>query len=81
MTQPNLTRIGAETIVEAECRTLDLGIQGFAECLRQGPSRCKYALPFGYAFLCQHPRLCRGTSSSEKEGSSRSAANSFERRN
>jgi len=49
--------------IDLDCRTLDLGIQGFAECLRQGPSGCQYAMPFGYAFLCSHPRLCRGTAS------------------
>ena len=39
------------------CRALEVGIEKFAECLQQGPSTCSYALPFGYCFLCQHPRL------------------------
>ena len=40
-----------------ECRVIDVGIERFAECLCEGPNTCEYALPFGYAFLCQHPRL------------------------
>ena len=40
-----------------KCRVVDLGISKFAECLQAGPSTCSYALPFGYCFLCKHPRL------------------------
>ncbi len=40
-----------------DCRAADIGINGFAECLRGGPSSCEHALPFGYAFLCRHPRI------------------------
>ncbi len=39
------------------CRVLEIGIEDMAECLKQGPSTCSYALPFGYCFLCKHPRL------------------------
>ena len=39
------------------CRVADVGIENFAECLEQGPNTCSYALPFGYCFLCQHPRV------------------------
>ena len=39
------------------CRVVEIGVEKFAECLQQGPSTCSYALPFGYCFLCQHPRL------------------------
>ena len=39
------------------CRTFDIGIAGYEECLREGPNSCRYALPFGYSFLCHHPRL------------------------
>jgi hypothetical protein len=39
------------------CRVFDIGIPQFAECLQEGPSMCSYALPFGYCFLCKHPRL------------------------
>jgi len=41
------------------CRVLDIGINKFAECLKEGPSTCSYAVPFGYCFLCKHPRLDR----------------------
>lgn len=40
-----------------DCRAANLGEGSFGECLRGGPNQCKYALPFGYCFLCQHPRL------------------------
>jgi hypothetical protein len=39
------------------CRVVDIGIQNFGECLKDGPSTCSYALPFGYCFLCSHPRV------------------------
>ncbi len=41
----------------ADCRAEAIGLSGFAECRCEGPNACAYALPFGYAFLCQHPRL------------------------
>lgn len=39
------------------CRAIEIGIEKFAECLKQGPSTCSHALPFGYCFLCTNPRL------------------------
>ena len=39
------------------CRVLDIGLEKFAECLKQGPATCAYAVPFGYCFLCRHPHL------------------------
>jgi len=39
------------------CRVAEIGVEKFAECLKQGPCTCSYALPFGYCFLCKHPRL------------------------
>ena len=39
------------------CRVVEIGVEKFAECLQQGPNTCFHALPFGYCFLCQHPRL------------------------
>jgi hypothetical protein len=39
------------------CRVVEIGIDGFAECVQQGPTPCDHALPFGYCFLCMHPRL------------------------
>ena len=40
-----------------DCAPLDLGVTGYAECQIMGPNDCRYALPFGYAFLCCHPYL------------------------
>jgi ribosomal protein S16 len=39
------------------CRVAEIGVDKYAECLKQGPATCSYALPFGYCFLCSHPRL------------------------
>lgn len=39
------------------CRVADIGISNMAECLKSGPCSCSYAVPFGYCFLCKHPRL------------------------
>lgn len=55
MTNDSKTRETALQEISA-CRAESIGVSGFAECLCQGPNSCPYALPFGYAFLCQHPR-------------------------
>jgi hypothetical protein len=47
--------------VAITCTTLDIGISGYVECLRGGPNSCRFALPFGYAFLCSEPRLVAET--------------------
>lgn len=39
------------------CRVREVGVNGFAECLKQGPATCSHAVPFGYCFLCKNPRL------------------------
>jgi hypothetical protein len=39
------------------CRVVDIGIEDFGECLKDGPSTCAYAMPFGYCFLCGHPHV------------------------
>lgn len=39
------------------CRVIEIGIGDFAECVQAGPATCSHALPFGYCFLCMHPRL------------------------
>jgi hypothetical protein len=39
------------------CRVVDIGVKNFGECLKDGPSTCSYAVPFGYCFLCGHPRV------------------------
>ena len=46
-----------KTLEHKACRTMDLGLEGFRECLQVGPNACNYALPFGYAFLCCHPEF------------------------
>jgi len=40
-----------------DCRVLDVGIGNFGECMKAGPASCSHALPFGYCFLCMHPRV------------------------
>ncbi len=39
------------------CRVNEIGVNGFAECLKPGPATCAHAVPFGYCFLCKNPRL------------------------
>jgi hypothetical protein len=39
------------------CRVIEIGIADFAECVQQGLVPCSHALPFGYCFLCMHPRV------------------------
>ena len=39
------------------CRVVEIGVGGFAECTKLGPVECSHALPFGYCFLCMHPRV------------------------
>lgn len=45
---------------EGRCEVLEIGIQGFAECPCKGPNTCRYAMPFGYAFLCCYPKVAVG---------------------
>lgn len=40
-----------------KCRVSEIGVENYAECLQRGPNTCPHALPFGYCFLCRHPRL------------------------
>jgi hypothetical protein len=40
-----------------DCRAAGMQVAGYAECLRGGPNLCKYAVPFGYCFLCHHPQV------------------------
>lgn len=54
--QPATTRTRSQPGIE-NCRVLDIGLEEYAECVQQGPCLCSYALPFGYCFLCNHPRL------------------------
>jgi len=39
------------------CGAVVIDKNNIAECLQAGPNPCSFALPFGYAFLCQHPRV------------------------
>ena len=39
------------------CRVIEIGVEKLAECCQRGPRPCSYAMPFGYCFLCSHPRL------------------------
>lgn len=57
----------------ALCRADNIGISGFAECRCPGPNACAYALPFGYAFLCRHPRLNEILENTRRERAAASA--------
>jgi hypothetical protein len=57
------------------CQVLEVGIDGYAECLRTGPNSCAYALPFGYSFLCHHPRLNQIAEHSRTDVTVRAKAN------
>ncbi len=59
----------------SECRANSIGIAGFAECLCTGPNACAHALPFGYAFLCRHPRIAEIVENTKKERQGRVEAN------
>jgi hypothetical protein len=50
------------------CRVVDIGIEKFGECLKQGPATCSYAMPFGYCFLCGHPRVSEIIDNTKKSG-------------
>ena len=39
------------------CRVVEIGVGGVAECTKWGPVDCSHALPFGYCFLCLHPHV------------------------
>ena len=38
------------------CRAEATGLAAYAHCLVESPLECRYALSFGYRFLCRHPR-------------------------
>ena len=54
-----------------DCRAVSLEGADFAECLEKGPNSCSYALPFGYCFLCQHPRLSEIIENTKQASSAR----------
>lgn len=39
------------------CRVIETGIGNFGECTQWEAVNCGHALPFGYCFLCMHPRV------------------------
>lgn len=39
------------------CRVVEIGVGDFAECTEWEAVNCAHALPFGYCFLCMHPRV------------------------
>lgn len=41
----------------ANCRVIGTGIGDIAECTQWEAINCAHALPFGYCFLCMHPRV------------------------
>ncbi len=57
------------------CRAESVGLSGFAECRCAGPNACVYALPFGYAFLCQHPHLDEILENTKKDKTSAATHN------
>lgn len=57
MTQ-KINRSNVRTADKAnDCRVIDIGIGDFAECAQWGPVTCEHSIPFGYSFLCMHPRV------------------------
>ena len=40
-----------------KCQVQAVGVENFGVCPQQGPQPCSYAMPFGYCFLCTHPRV------------------------
>lgn len=57
MTKPHMKAQTKSLRGIENCRVVDIGVEKFGECLKQGPATCSYALPFGYCFLCGHPRV------------------------
>jgi hypothetical protein len=53
---PETSIVGEHTNIE-DCRAVKIDKNNIAECMLVGPNTCSFALPFGYCFLCQHPRL------------------------
>jgi len=37
------------------CKARDFGAERYLECLKKEPRECKFAVPFGYGFLCKCP--------------------------
>ncbi len=46
---------GARSGFERLCKAQDFGLKSFLDCLDENPEACKFALSFGYGYLCQCP--------------------------
>ena len=49
------------------CRTRDIGIKSFLECLQENPQGCEFSLLFGSSWLCQCPLQIHLAKKSKKE--------------
>jgi hypothetical protein len=45
----------AESGFKNLCKAKDIGLEKYLECLEENPSKCLFALPFGYNHFCQCP--------------------------
>jgi len=45
----------AESGFEKLCKSKDIGLESFIECLEDNPSSCKFSISFGYGYFCQCP--------------------------
>ncbi|MGE5379176.1 MAG: hypothetical protein ACM3XO_29305 [Bacteroidota bacterium] len=50
------------------CQVRAVGVDHFGECPQQGPQPCSHAMPFGYCFLCTHPRVDEMIENTRKAG-------------
>lgn len=40
----------------AICRTRNIGLARYADCLVENPWQCAHAMSFGFGHVCQHPQ-------------------------
>lgn len=45
----------AESGFKNLCKARDIGVESYLDCLDEGRSLCKFALPFADIYLCQCP--------------------------
>jgi len=57
MTEPTKTKKTKPLGRLENCRVVEIGVGNFAECTQWKAVNCSHALPFGYCFLCMHPRV------------------------
>jgi len=75
MSKKPMDKVTKESTEIEGCRVMPIGVKDFAECLLPGPNTCSYALPFGYCFLCHHPKLSDIIENSKKAPTSTMYAN------